>query len=231
MAHHSAALVASRGYYTLTGVATTQPRHRNRHVLVKGYQRACAWYTEFGRMSVADATRFDMLKKAATAPMSQMSRSVKPARRNVSRSGVFDGPRFGRELDGEIEHRALTLRQGRGAVVHHHQFAKRRIAGQRTHRCAMRDQAIVAAIVRGHRDRDHLALELAQARRRKHQIVVHGDEGIELRAIERIGLQDIRNEAELLVAFCEVGFHRLAERRRRKVERDVARIVAGRTRS
>ena len=32
---------------------------------------------------VADATRFDMLKKPTTAEMSQMSRSVKPARRRT----------------------------------------------------------------------------------------------------------------------------------------------------
>src|SRR3974390_190149 len=40
----------------------------------------------FGRMSVAKAMRFDMLKKPATAAISQMSRSVKPASRSALRS-------------------------------------------------------------------------------------------------------------------------------------------------
>ena len=37
-------------------------------------------------MSVAEATRFDILKKLATAAMSQISRSLKPARRKAARS-------------------------------------------------------------------------------------------------------------------------------------------------
>ena len=37
-------------------------------------------------MSLAEAMRFDMLKKAAVAAMSQMSRSVQPALRNMARS-------------------------------------------------------------------------------------------------------------------------------------------------
>ena len=71
----------------------------------------------------------------------------------------------------------------------------------------MGDQAVVAAIVRRHRDRDHLALELAQARGRQHQIVVHGDEGRKLRHVECIGLEYVRNEPELLLALAEVGGH------------------------
>ena len=38
-------------------------------------------------MSVAEAIRFDMLKKDATAAMSQMSRSLNPASRSLARSG------------------------------------------------------------------------------------------------------------------------------------------------
>jgi len=44
------------------------------------------WYSSFGRMSIAAATRFDILKKAAVEAMSQMSRSLKPALRNAARS-------------------------------------------------------------------------------------------------------------------------------------------------
>ncbi len=52
-----------------------------------------AWYSGFGRMSVAAATRFDMLKKAAVEAMSQMSRSEKPAARRATRSAssIFAG--------------------------------------------------------------------------------------------------------------------------------------------
>ena len=65
-------------------------------------------------MSVAEAIRFDMLKKAATAAMSQMSRSLKPARRSA-RGPPPRPPRLGGELHGEIEHRALALAESRAA--------------------------------------------------------------------------------------------------------------------
>ena len=148
-----------------------------------------------------------MLKKPATAAMSQMSRSVKPARRSASRSLLLDRPGLGGELHREVEHGALALAQPRGAVVHHHQFAQRRIARQRAHRGAMRHQAVVAAVLRRHRDRDHLALELGQAGRRQHQVVVHGDEGFELGVVEGVGLQHVGHEAELLLALGEIGLH------------------------
>ena len=82
------------------------------------------------------------------------------------------------------------------------------------------DQAIEAAVVRRHRDRDHLALELAQARRRQHQVVIHRDEGFELRHVEGIGLQHVRHEAELLLAFGEIGRHRFVERDLGQRQRD-----------
>lgn len=52
-----------------------------------------AWYSGFGRISTAAATRFDMLKKAAVEAMSQMSRSLKPACRSAARSAstIFAG--------------------------------------------------------------------------------------------------------------------------------------------
>ena len=45
-----------------------------------------AWYSGFGTMPVAEATRFVMLKNAATEAMSKMSRSENPASRNACRS-------------------------------------------------------------------------------------------------------------------------------------------------
>jgi hypothetical protein len=102
-------------------------------------------------MSVALATRLDMLKKPATAEISQMSRSENPARRRAS------------QLDREIQHRPLPFGQPRGAVIHRDQFAQDWIAGILPDRGAMRHQAIEAAIIRRYRDRDHLAFELAQA--------------------------------------------------------------------
>ena len=71
----------------------------------------------------------DILKKPATAAMSQISRSVKPTRRKRFAILFLDQPRLRGQLDGEIEHGAFTPRQPRGAIVHRHQFAERRIAG------------------------------------------------------------------------------------------------------
>ncbi len=130
---------------------------------------------------------------------------------------LLDQPRLGGELDGKIEHGALPLRQPRRAIIHRHQFAERRIAGELAHGGAMGDQAIIAAVMRRHRDRDHLAFELAQARRRQHQIVVHGDKGGELGHVEGVGLEHVRHEAELFLAFGEIGRHVGRKRRRRKL--------------
>jgi len=53
-----------------------------------------------------------------------------------------------------------------------------------------------------------------------------GDEGGELRRVEGIGLQHIGHEAELFLAFGEIGGHFRGKRRRRQVERgDLGVIV------
>jgi len=57
----------------------------------------------FGRISSAEAKRFDMLKKAATAAMSQMSPSESPRRAGLAIGLVHRG-RIARHLDREIEH-------------------------------------------------------------------------------------------------------------------------------
>ena len=141
---------------------------------------------------------------------------------------LLDQPRLGGELDGEVEHGALALRQPRGAIIHRHQFAERRIAGQLAHGGAVGDQTIIAAVMRRDRDRDHLAFELAQARRRQHQIVVHGDKGRELRHVEGVGLEHVRHEAELFLAFGEIGRHVGRKRRRRQFQRGDRGVVARR---
>src|SRR5262245_5958237 len=139
----------------------------------------------------------------------------------------LDRPRLGRELCGKIQHGALARRQARGAIVHHHLLAQQRIARERPHGGAVRHQAIVAAVHRRDRDRDHLALELRQTRGRQHQVVVHGDERLELGHVERIGIQHVGHEAELLLALLEIGLHGWAQRRRRQVERDDRGIIGG----
>jgi hypothetical protein len=59
-------------------------------------------------MSVAEAMRFVMLKKPATAAMSQMSRSVKPWARRPSRSSSRDAVAAFGHLRRELQHGALA---------------------------------------------------------------------------------------------------------------------------
>jgi hypothetical protein len=72
---------------------------------------------------------------------------------------------------------------------------------------------------RGDGDRDHLTLQLRQARIAQHQVVVHIGEGTQFLLIEGVGEQHVGHEAELLPAFVEIGFRRIAELRLDKVER------------
>ncbi len=109
------------------------------------------------------------------------------------------------QLDREVEHGAMPDRQGRCPVVHHHQLAQHRIAGELAHGRAMRSQAVIAAVHAGDRDRDHLALELRQARRRQHQVVVERRESGELGVVMGVSSEHVRHEAELLCAFVEIG--------------------------
>ncbi len=170
-------------------------------------------------MSVAFATRLLMLKKPATAAISQMSRSVNPAARRLRAIRFLDPPRLDRQLPGEIEHRPRALVEIGGAIIRHDRVGELRIVRIFAHGRAMRDQAIMTMIGAGNGDRDQFALELRQARRRQHQIVGHGDEGLELGEIEGIGLQHIRHEAELFLAFREIGFAVGIERGGGKIER------------
>src|SRR6185295_8836410 len=104
-------------------------------------------------MSVADATRFDMLKKPTMAEMSQMSRSVNPTRRSRSRSPSST-------LQGEAV--SLTVKSSIARVL--------------PDGGAMGGEAVVAAVLRRYRYRNNLALELRETGLTEHQVVVHGNE-------------------------------------------------------
>ena len=82
----------------------------------------------------------------------------------------------------------MARREVGGAVVHRHQLAELRIARQLPDRRAVGGETIEATVHARHHDRDHLALELAQAGGRQHQVVVEGHEGFELGVVERIGV-------------------------------------------
>src|SRR3954452_12168510 len=110
-------------------------------------------------MSTAEAMRFDMLKNDATAAMSQMSRSLKPSSLNSSRSASSTS--HGVSVSATAKSSMARWRGSRSAaVVHRHQFAEHGIARRSPHGGAMRRQAVVAAILARHGDRDHLPFEL-----------------------------------------------------------------------
>ena len=54
------------------------------------------------------------------------------------------------------------------------------------------------------RDRDHLALEPRKAALAEQEIIRHIDERFQLFIIERIGLQHVGNEAELLLTVAKI---------------------------
>jgi hypothetical protein len=112
-----------------------------------------------------------------------------------------------------------------GAVVHAHELAERGIARELAHRCAVRREAVVAAVHARHGDGDHLALELRQSRRREHEVVVHGREGLQLGVVVRVGAQNVRHEADLLVALGEIGPHLRREFALGEVERRHAAVA------
>ena len=107
-------------------------------------------------------------------------------------------------------------------------LAEQRIAGILPHGRAMRSQAIVAAVLRRHRDRDHLALKFREAGVAQHQVVVHRGERFQLRHVEGVGKQHVRHETEFLLAFLEIGSHRRRQLRPFEIERDDRRIVGRR---
>ena len=101
-------------------------------------------------------------------------------------------------------HRTLTRRDLRHAPVHDQQFAERRIAGHLADGLAMGGQAVETAIRGRYDDRDHLALQLAEAGVGQHQVVVHADEGAQFGLVEAVRGEHVRQEADLLVAEVEV---------------------------
>ena len=155
-----------------------------------------------GAMSVAEATRLVMLKKPATAAMSQMSRSEKPASRSACAVGLVHRGAGGRHFSAKASIARVPVVEGGRAPVHHQHLAQRRIARQLPHRRAMGGQAVEAAVHRRDDDRDHLALELAQAAVGQHQVVVDRGEGVELGDVEGVGVQHVRHHAQLFLRRC-----------------------------
>jgi hypothetical protein len=139
----------------------------------RGRQRAWAWYSRFGRISTADAIRFDMLKNEAHGRdvPDVAVREAGPAQRLpvllLDREGALG------QLRREIEHRAVPRFEIGGAKIHHHHLAEHRVARELAHRGAVGGEAVVAAVEARHDHSDHLALELRQPRGREHQVVVH----------------------------------------------------------
>ena len=104
----------------------------------------------------------------------------------------------------EGEHGFVLCAQLGCPVIHGQLLPEHWVAGELADRRAMRDEAVVAVVFRRHHHGDHLPLKLTEGRIRQHEIVVESDEGTELLRIERVGLKDIRNEAELLPALPKV---------------------------
>jgi len=122
------------------------------------------------------ASRLDMAKNAAMAPISQMSASVNPC----PRSGSVDCVRFLGNLEGKIEHGALPGRQIGLAVVDRHLIGDQGILGADAQDGPVRDHAVLALVgVRG-RHHDHFPLRLAQTARFLHERVVISEKGPKL---------------------------------------------------
>src|SRR6266851_582038 len=79
------------------------------------------------------------------------------------------------------------------------------------HRLAVRHEAEIAAVGGGHGHRHHLALELADARGREHQLIVHGHEIAQLLRPQAVSLQHVRHESQLLDAFGVGGLEIVVE--------------------
>jgi len=130
--------------------------------------------------------------------------------------GIVDQVRRQGELPGEVEQRALARRQLGHAIVHHQHLAELGILGEAAHRLAVRNQAVVAAVGGGDDDSHHLALQLGEPGLAKHQVVVERDEGAQLLRPQRIALQHVRHQAELLAAevvvLAQVGIERRLRR-------------------
>ena len=158
--------------------------------------------------------------------MSQMSRSVKPTRRRRARSSSSISQGFDRELDREVEHRALALVEPGGAIVHHHHLAEHR-AAELAYRVAVGGDAVEASVLRRHHRRDHLDLQLGEIGRILDELLPIVDERLQLGGVERKRLEHVRNEAEPLVALLEVRLHLRRELPFRELERGYPGVVLG----
>jgi len=69
----------------------------------------------------------------------------------------------------------------------------------------VRDDAVVAPVLRRDDDGDHLPLELGKLRFAEHQLVVELGETAQLPFVEGVGEEDVRDEPELLATLVEIG--------------------------
>ena len=100
----------------------------------------------------------------------------------------------------------MPLVQSRGAVIHHDHFAEHGVA-ELAHRIAVSSDAIEAAVLRRHRRGDHFDFELGQVGRVLHQLLPIIHDCLQLSVVEGEGLEHVRHETELFIAFLEVGGH------------------------
>ena len=117
--------------------------------------------SSFGRIAIMLAIRFDSAKKAAIAPMSQMSSSEKPCARNAAKSSSAIADAVGRHLEREGEHRLLPRRDVGLAVIDGDLVGDQRILRVDAQDRAVRDDAVEAVVGAGRRDDDHFPLGLA----------------------------------------------------------------------
>ena len=152
-------------------------------------------------MPIMFAIRFDSAKKAAIAPMSQMSSSEKPCGRSAAKSSSTISLAVERHLERESQHRLLTVADVRLAVVRRHLVGDERVLRVDPQDRAVRDDAVEAVVGAGRGDDDHLAFGLGQPAVLVHQRVVVGEERPEFRWPVRERQEDIGDESRLLLNF------------------------------
>ena len=151
------------------------------------------------------AIRFDMLKKPATVAMSQISRSLKPARRKAARSSSST-PRLGRQLYGKVQHRPLARREPGGAIIH---TISSPSAGSPDNAAAPPRHGRRGNSSSGCRRRPRPRSSRARACSRPDGASIRSlymaTKACKLRIVEGIGLEHVGYEAELFLAFLEIG--------------------------
>src|SRR3546814_8059947 len=97
-------------------------------------------------------------------------------------------------------------------------LAKLRIARQLAHRGAVRGQAVEAVIDAADRHRDHFAFELAQARGRQHQVVVHVREAAQLLGVEGVADRKSVVTGKSVSVRVDLGGRRIIKKKKNNIE-------------